>query len=78
MTREQSVQRAGSRSHTRTCATRRARLGAPSSGGKKRGRAAPAEPSRKVARAGPKHFVERGDITDDVVVNPSDGSCAQQ
>ena len=29
-------------------------------------------------RAGPKHFVERADITDDVVVNPSDGGCAQQ
>ena len=31
-----------------------------------------------MTRAGPKHFVERDDITDDIVVNPSDGSCAQQ
>ncbi len=31
-----------------------------------------------MTRAGPKHFVERADLTDDVVVNPSDGSCAQQ
>ena len=31
-----------------------------------------------MTRAGAKHFVERADLTDDVVVNPSDGSCAQQ
>ena len=31
-----------------------------------------------MTRAGPKHLVERADITDDIVVNPSDGSCAQQ
>ena len=31
-----------------------------------------------MTRAGPKHFVERADLTDDVVINPSDGSCAQQ
>jgi len=29
-------------------------------------------------KAGPKYFVERGDLTDDIVTNPSDGSCAQQ
>jgi hypothetical protein len=31
-----------------------------------------------MTRAGPKHMVEREAITDDIVVNPSDGSCAQQ
>ena len=31
-----------------------------------------------MTRAGPKHFVAREDISDDIVVNPSDGSCAQQ
>lgn len=31
-----------------------------------------------MTRAGAKHFVERDAITDDIVVNPSDGSCAQQ
>ena len=31
-----------------------------------------------MTRAGPKHFVDRADLTDDIVVNPSDGSCAQQ
>ena len=31
-----------------------------------------------MTRAGAKHFVERSYLTDDVVVNPSDGSCAQQ
>lgn len=31
-----------------------------------------------MTRAGPKHFVERSDITDDVCVNPGDGGCAQQ
>ena len=31
-----------------------------------------------MTRAGPKHCIERDDITDDIVVNPSDGSCAQQ
>ena len=31
-----------------------------------------------MTKAGPKYFVERGDITDDVVVNPADGTCAQQ
>ena len=31
-----------------------------------------------MTRAGPKHFVARDDISDDIVVNPSDGSCAQQ
>jgi len=31
-----------------------------------------------MTRAGAKHFVERADLTDDIVVNPSDGSCAQQ
>ena len=31
-----------------------------------------------MTRAGAKHFVERDTITDDIVVNPSDGSCAQQ
>ena len=31
-----------------------------------------------MTRAGPKHFVERDAISDDIVVNPSDGSCAQQ
>ena len=31
-----------------------------------------------MTRGGPKHFVERADLTDDIVVNPSDGSCAQQ
>eukprot|EP00322_Chrysochromulina_rotalis_P011980 CAMPEP_0115846774 /NCGR_PEP_ID=MMETSP0287-20121206/10034_1 /TAXON_ID=412157 /ORGANISM="Chrysochromulina rotalis, Strain UIO044" /LENGTH=232 /DNA_ID=CAMNT_0003300575 /DNA_START=26 /DNA_END=724 /DNA_ORIENTATION=+ len=31
-----------------------------------------------MTRAGAKHFVEREDLTDDIVVNPSDGSCAQQ
>ena len=31
-----------------------------------------------MTRAGPKHFVDREAITDDIVVNPSDGSCAQQ
>ena len=31
-----------------------------------------------MTRAGAKHFVERDQITDDIVVNPSDGSCAQQ
>ena len=31
-----------------------------------------------MTRAGPKHFVEREAISDDIVVNPSDGSCAQQ
>ena len=31
-----------------------------------------------MTRAGAKHFVERDCLTDDVVVNPSDGSCAQQ
>lgn len=29
-------------------------------------------------KAGPKYFVERADITEDIVTNPSDGSCAQQ
>jgi len=31
-----------------------------------------------MTRAGAKHFVERDCLTDDIVVNPSDGSCAQQ
>jgi len=31
-----------------------------------------------LTKQGPKHFVERDDITDDVFFNPSDGSCAQQ
>jgi len=31
-----------------------------------------------MTRAGAKHLVERESLTDDVVVNPSDGSCAQQ
>ena len=31
-----------------------------------------------MTRAGAKHFVERSELTDDIVVNPSDGSCAQQ
>ena len=31
-----------------------------------------------MTRAGAKHFVERADITDDVVINPGDGGCAQQ
>jgi hypothetical protein len=31
-----------------------------------------------MTRAGPKHFVEREALSDDIVVNPSDGSCAQQ
>ena len=31
-----------------------------------------------MTRAGPKHMVERNCLTDDIVVNPSDGSCAQQ
>lgn len=31
-----------------------------------------------LTRQGAKHFVERDSLTDDVVVNPSDGSCAQQ
>ena len=31
-----------------------------------------------MTKAGPKHFVERADLTDDTVINPSDGSCAQQ
>lgn len=54
MTRQQCVQLAGGRNHTRTCSTRRVKFGVPS-GSKKRGRAAPAEPSRKAARTGPKH-----------------------
>lgn len=29
-------------------------------------------------KMGPKYFVERADLTDDIVTNPSDGSCAQQ
>mmetsp|Transcript_7037 Transcript_7037/g.18505 ORF Transcript_7037/g.18505 Transcript_7037/m.18505 type:complete len:280 (-) Transcript_7037:555-1394(-) len=29
-------------------------------------------------KVGPKYFVERDTITDDIVTNPSDGSCAQQ
>ena len=31
-----------------------------------------------MTRAGPKHMVERDSLIDDVVINPSDGSCAQQ
>ena len=31
-----------------------------------------------MTKAGPKYMVERDDITDDVYINPSDGSCAQQ
>jgi len=31
-----------------------------------------------MTKAGPKYFVERDCITEDVVVNPGDGSCAQQ
>jgi len=31
-----------------------------------------------MTRAGPKHMVDPDSITDDIVVNPSDGSCAQQ
>ena len=29
-------------------------------------------------KVGPKYFVERASITDDIVTNPYDGSCAQQ
>ena len=31
-----------------------------------------------MTRAGPKHLVERELITDDIIENPSDGTCAQQ
>ena len=31
-----------------------------------------------MTKQGAKHFIERDDITDDILVNPSDGSCAQQ
>jgi len=31
-----------------------------------------------MTKNGPKYFVERDDITDDVLINPGDGSCAQQ
>jgi len=31
-----------------------------------------------LTKMGPKYFVERADLTDDIVTNPSDGSCAQQ
>lgn len=31
-----------------------------------------------MTRGGVKHFVERADLTDDVIENPSDGTCAQQ
>uniref|UniRef100_A0A7S2E335 Uncharacterized protein n=1 Tax=Haptolina brevifila TaxID=156173 RepID=A0A7S2E335_9EUKA len=31
-----------------------------------------------MTRAGPKYFVERDDISEDVLVNPGDGTCAQQ
>ena len=31
-----------------------------------------------MTRAGAKHFVAREDITDDIIENPSDGTCAQQ
>ena len=59
MTRQQCVQLAGGRNHTRTCSTRRVKFGVPS-GSKKRGRAAPAEPSRKAARTGPTHAKPTG------------------
>ena len=31
-----------------------------------------------MTRLGPKYMVERDTITDDIVVNPSSGECAQQ
>lgn len=31
-----------------------------------------------MTKMGPKYMVERADITEDVLINPSDGSCAQQ
>ena len=31
-----------------------------------------------MTKAGPKYMVDRDDITDDVYINPADGSCAQQ
>ena len=34
--------------------------------------------SQVMTKRGPKYFVEKSDITEDVCINPGNGGCAQQ